>query len=353
MLKITDIEKIFSDIDTNYSHSKREEYLRFCGNIKHYLGLIVSSNEFISLMKIRQLNNNILKEGIISDSLYINNLTICQKPSIFVSLHLGCFNIIPAYLLSEGLKICIPVTQRVYIEQLSMYENAYSKLITHNNADLKFVNIETSSGFINLFKYVKDGYSLLIYIDGNSGIGGMERKDDKLMRIEFFNNPIFIRKGIGYLSHKLGLDIIPVYTNLSEDSKIHNLTFISSFTNYRYEKDEQIVSSLWHIFKKPIFHYFEQWEPWLYADSYYIQSEDVTHTENSYVFNSKRFAPIIKGGYYYFYDNILNNLVKMNKTTFSFLVHAYENSKILSSEEISEKISSSIKNQLISMHLLK
>lgn len=353
MQNIIDIEKYLSDIDTNYSHIKREDYLRFCANIKHFLGLTVSSYEFISLMKIRHLNNDILNTGINHIALNIKDSIPYQRPSIFVSLHLGCFNIIPTYLLSKGLKICIPVTQRVYIEQLSIYEKAYSKCINHDNADLKFVNIETASGFINLFKYVKDGYSLLIYIDGNSGIGGMERKDDKLMRLEFFNNPIFIRKGIGYLSHKLGLDIIPVYTNLTGDSKIHDLTFISSFSCYKYEKNEQIISSLWHIFKKPIFHYFEQWEPWLYADSYYIQSDDVIHTENSYVFNSKRFAPIIKGSNYYFYDNLLNNLVKMNESTFDFLVHAYEDSQILSSEEISMKVSPSIKKQLISMHLLK
>lgn len=58
------IKKVYSDIESNYSHPKREDYLRFCANIKHYLGLKVSSFEFMSLMQVRSFNNHILENGI-------------------------------------------------------------------------------------------------------------------------------------------------------------------------------------------------------------------------------------------------------------------------------------------------
>lgn len=347
------ITSIYSNIDSNYSHPKREDYLRFCANIKHFLGLKISPNEFISLGRTRHLNRQLLEEGIKNTTVNIDGLDLPNNPTIFVTLHLGCYNIIPLYLLSSGIKLCIPVTQRVYDEQISLYERTYAKFIRHNNVDLKFVNVETSSGFINLLRSVKNGYSLLIYIDGNSGIGGMERKDNKLMRLNFFNNPIFIRKGIGFLSIKLKLNIIPVYTYLTENLKKNNMVFMSSFSHLKFENEEQIIETLWNIFKEPIFHNIGQWEPWLYADSYYVQSESSAKIENHYTFNSERFSPIINNNNFYFYDNVLNKLIKMSESTFKFLVQAYESSHLISSEELSTNLSSSIRSQLISMHLLK
>ncbi len=353
MQKGNNITTIYSDIDSNYSHPKREEYLRFCANIKHFLGLKISAKEFTSLMKIKHINRHLLENGISNVAISVSGFESINVASIFVTLHLGCYNIIPLYLLSTGKKLCIPVTQRVYEQQVSIYKRTYEQFIKHSNADLKFVNIETASGFINLLRSVKNGYSILIYIDGNSGIGGMERKDQKLMKLNFFNSPIFIRKGVGFLSLKLGLDIVPVYTNLTEDLKTYNLSFMPSISHHKFETEEQITAAIWQVFKNPIFHNLEQWEPWLYTDSYYIQTEDVKKTVNDYIFNSERFAPIIKDNNFYFYDNVLNKFIRMKEAIFRFLVQASETSQIIKGEELNTNVSPFIKSQLISMHLLK
>lgn len=347
------IKKAYSDIECNYSHPKREDYLRFCANIKHYLGLKVSSSVFMSLMQVRYFNNLILENGINDVILNVIKPKLPDSPSIFVTLHLGCYNIIPAYLLSIGKKVCIPVTKRVYYEQVSIYKKAFVKFISNKNADIKFVNIESSAGFIELLRSVKNGYSLLVYIDGNSGVGGMERKDDKLMTLEFFNNPILIRKGIGFLSLKLGLNINLIYNYVSDDLKTCNLLFMDSLSYCEFNNEEQLITAIWKSFNKPIFHHFEQWEPWLYADSYYIQTEKNITKDNSYTFNFERFSPIIKNNNFYFYDNILNKLIHMRESTFNFLLRAYEKSHTISIEDLSMNVSPTVKEQLISMHLLK
>lgn len=93
------------------------------------------------------------------------------------------------------------------------------------------------------------------------------------MTLEFFNNPILIRKGIGFLSLKLGLNINLIYNYVSDDIKTCNLLFMDSLPYCEFNNEEQLITAIWKSFNKPIFHHFEQWEPWLYADSYYIQTE--------------------------------------------------------------------------------
>lgn len=111
--------------------------------------------------------------------------------------------------------MCIPVTQRVYDTQKDSFEQSLSDLVD-DRTNLVFVNVEKRSGLISLFKYVRFGYSLLVYLDGNSGIGGMSRDDEKLEDFHFFHETIKIRKGVQFLADKLSLDVMPVLATLGD-----------------------------------------------------------------------------------------------------------------------------------------
>ena len=85
-------------------------------------------------------------------------------PCIFATMHYGPYKAIGRYLLSRGISLCVPVTQKVYDTQKDSFEQSLSDLVD-DRTNLVFVNVEKRSGLISLFKYVRFGYSLLIYLD--------------------------------------------------------------------------------------------------------------------------------------------------------------------------------------------
>lgn len=340
----------YSSIDTDYSHPKRESYLRFCTNIKHFLGLNVSKNEFISLKMIGQMNSDYLyySEGLIP--LSVDSKHTPSQPVIYVTIHLGCYHLIPLHLISKGIKICIPVTEAVFNKQQDLYNQKFHSVSKDSTADLKFVNIETAKGLIELISYIKNGYSLVFYIDGNSGIGGMERKDEKLVEVPFFNDNILVRKGIGYISNKLKLDICPIYTIYDDYAHTQIIKYAPSISHTNDEL--KIINTVWDRFRRVILSSFEQWEPWLYADSYYVQKDDPKISDDRLRFNYQRFHPIIKASDFYFYDNQLNILVKMGVKTYNLLIDIYENRESISMDSLKEKLSTTLLNQILSTKIL-
>lgn len=335
-------------VATNYSHPTREIFLRFQTNIQHYLGLKVGEDEFIELMKVKHYNSAYLRKENELPSLVLDS-ELPIRPSIYVTLHLGCYILNAACLINTGYKLCIPVTNRVFTEQVQKYELKFNTILHQTDTCIKFVDVESPRGIVELIRYIKAGYSILFYIDGNSGIGGMERKDNKLTEVPFFNNSIFVRRGIGFLSKKLKLDIYPLYTIYSENLNKQVIHVLSKIPYSPNQTDKDITNIIWKRFKKPILSNFEQWEPWLYADCYYNQAFTHLPISNSYRYNREYFKPIIKDNTYFLYDGLLNKFIKMNKITFQTIIHFYENADYIDSDSLKQSFSDNILKQLISL----
>lgn len=332
----TDIRNIinqYADADIGIEDPLRENFLRFQRNVNHVLGLKAGMPEYNKLRGVLALNHDCERNRLMDNIFNIVEFASSQSPCIYVSLHLGCYEEIVTHLIKKVGKICIPVTERVFLQETGHYnKNLAKRGIT--SSQLVFVNIESCTGFRQMIRYARNGYSLLCYIDGNSGIGGMARHDSKLERVDFFNTAIHVRKGVDFLAKMLNRDIIPVYSYIEDFSYQPHIVIMSPVAKI---SKLSITDCLWRTFSRAIWKYYWQWEPWLYVDEFIVHTTGITPKRSGYVLNDDRYLPLIKSGVCYYYDNQTNKLVKVGSKLYR-LLSALGESGISTRAELTEYI---------------
>jgi hypothetical protein len=335
--------------EINVDHVQRENLLRYQNNIRRVFGLKINERPFLRLLGIKELNRRSLLEAeILASTRIIGNLNFSSQ-CIFVTLHLGCYHLIGTYLSSIGMKFCVPVTHRVFTEQVSNYQRSFKSLgVLSSIENIKFIDVENRIGLFEIIRYIKEGYSLLCYIDGNSGIGGMGRNDGKLLKIKFFNTYICARRGVEFLSTKYHLDIVPLYSYIDE---ILNVSVINILPKIQINENE--TGKIWHAFYMPIFRYFDQWEAFQYIDEYLSDGRKYDIEGNGYYFNNIRYAPVIKSDRCYFYDRKQNVLVKTSHVLYNILFGMMSSRTVLSLKDIKKIIpKKSLMHDLLEFQLL-
>lgn len=305
-----------NEVDTDLTHVQRENYLHFCSNIKRCVGKEGTVDMFKRLFLAEHVGDkyDACHAPIMTSK---NENVEVDTPCIFATMHYGPYKAIGRFLLSRGVSLCIPVTQRVYDAQKYIFEQSVSDLVD-DRKKLVFVNIEKRSGLISLFKYVRSGYSLLIYLDGNSGIGGMSRDDEKLEDFNFFHETIKIRKGVQFMANRLALDVIPIIATLGDTS--NKEPYIEFFPAISSKKCE--VRKIWSFFCEYMKNDIAQWEGWCYVNSFFKyklqETEAVTSKEPIKRFNSERYDFVITDTRY-LYDKVNSTMVKLSKGLFELL----------------------------------
>lgn len=194
-----------------------------------------------------------------------------------------------------------------------------------DRTNLVFVNVEKRSGLMSLFKYVRFGYSLLIYLDGNSGIGGMSRDDEKLEDFHFFHETIKIRKGVQFLADKLSLDVMPVLATLGD--VCNKEPYIELFP--AISSRECGIRNMWSFFCEYMKNDIAQWEGWCYVNSFFKykhnETKVTTSSEPIKRFNSERYDFVITDTQY-LYDKANSTKVKLSKGLFDLLytLHSHD-----------------------------
>ncbi len=329
----------FEDINTNFSHPDRERYLRFVSNTKACKIKVDSHLDMFKKLMISEYLNSYLSKTYDSHIIKLIGSN-ANQPQIYTTIHLGAYKLIVGELLKNGINLCIPISKRVYNEQFDDFMNLKEQ--AHScKGSIDFVDIEERSGIFKMIKYIKQGYSLLMYLDGNSGIGGMERVDDKLTSVDFFNKKIMGRKGIAFIANALNLSIQPIVSFFDEDNVTPNIHFLDIIPYIKtddkklYEKD--LIQNLWSIFCKYINQYPDQWEGWLYVDAFFdkkIKAKTYSKTQELLTFNYEKYDFISKNEDYYLYDMENNILVKTSKGLFSLFHTIYSKKIILNTADL-------------------
>lgn len=332
----TDIKEVifqYIDVKIGIEHEQRENYLRFQRNIEKIFGLKVDMSEYNKLCGVLALNHKCEQRSIFDNSFRVTEYKPSISPRIYITLHLGCYEQIAGYLIKKVGKICVPVTERVYMQEIEHYITNLRK-IGIKPSQLIFINIESNTGLRQMIRYAQAGYSLLCYIDGNSGIGGMTRSDSKLEKVRFFNTTIHVRKGIEYMVRILNWEIVPIYTCIEDISYQPKIVVLPPIEKVPWHS---MTESLWQAFLHIIWKYYWQWEAWLYVDEFMEQVTKEDSVQSRYIINSDRYLPVIKSGIYYYYDRKANKLVKAGKRLFE-LLNGLEKSSISTYSELIEYI---------------
>ncbi len=265
-------------------------------------------------------------------------------PFIFCAYHVGSYRAIIGTLAKLGYDFSLIIDQQVYDSQGEMVRqnvrNVNKQFGTKSDFDL--INAEDFQSAMKMVKHLKMGKSLVIYIDGNTGTGGVFRHDEKLEKIQFFNRSIFARQGIAYISFLTNTPIVPAICyrdglNEKDNDKVKNivLEFYDSILPEKGEKRKHFTKSCTQLLYKhledKIKEFPFQWEGWLYLHKYLdeerLREENLSTRKintatveklQELKFNEDRYGLFKLGQYYFIFDGLTYKTFPLEKAQFEF-----------------------------------
>lgn len=231
------------------------------------------------------------------------------EPSIFCSFHLGVYRLNLSYLLYKKIPVSLVASSEVIRKQKNEIINHYKNIT--GKEDFVIINSESSTSLLQMARELKNGRSLFIYIDGNSGVGGISREKGSMLKTKFFNRPIFVRKGVAFLSHftKTRIILMMSYRKcLINNIQIYNPIY-PSLTNEREKYCIEKTNYIYSLFSEYLKKYYKQWEGWFYIHKYLDTKslnsnyrEEIVKEKKHYQFNKKRYDFIFIDKDIYLFD---------------------------------------------------
>lgn len=196
-----------------------------------------------------------------------------SKPHIYCTFHLGSYRLFNVFLAKNQISYSLVIDSTTIKDQSERFFDLHNSFKNHsgNKYQFKILNAEDSSIGIQMIRDLRSGQSLLFYIDGNSGVGGMGRNDEKLANIKFLGRDIYARKGVAFISHFTRTPIVPVISYRSPEGLINIKFFDAIYPNLNQEREDysnETTQVIFDLFSAYLQKYPEQWEGWLYAHKF-------------------------------------------------------------------------------------
>jgi len=282
---------------------KKENYEQFYKQLIYNQYLVTFDQyDFEKLDKVSITNNSSLE-------LTSSILT----PTVFATFHYGSYRVINSYLLKYGFKVVLIIDEHAYNTQKQQIEDSYNKLkiyANQNNSDYIILNVKDSSSIFRLKKLLKNGYVLIVYLDGNTG--SLKGKNFKkgYTNLNFLAGNINVKNGIAVLSYLLKATIIPVMTHWDKDENF-NINFHKEIKSTDYSNNrlfiEDSISKLYSILESYVKNIPEQWECWSYIHEWFERNKSYPYkiqntSDLKWILNEERYSLFSLKNEYYFFD---------------------------------------------------
>ncbi len=253
------------------------QYTMVSANLSNYLPAIDARehiNIFTELLihkKISHLEqgseealNFLTVEGLSNETL--NSLK--EKPFIICTFHTGSYRLINLFLAKNNIPFALVTGKTILEKEGDSFISLYKRMTPNNTGNsLKIIDAETPQSGLQMLRELKKGRNLLLYIDGNSGAGTVTSKNDNRCIIQFLDQRIFARKGIGYLAHTANVPILTA-VNYRESWNDVRLMFhdpiIPDPTIDRALFARDTTQKIYDLVSETVQKFPEQWEAWLY-----------------------------------------------------------------------------------------
>lgn len=151
---------------------------------------------------------------------------------IFCTYHFGSYRQIHGFLARAGVRYVLPVTKDILDAQAQAYTASFEDVRNYfsTSANLEVINAEEHGAIRTLVQAVREGKSLVCYIDGNSGVRlhSGSSGNDGLVEVPYMGGTVLSRKGIAYLSHLTSTPIVPVLSSEAE-SRVNTIYFLTPY----------------------------------------------------------------------------------------------------------------------------
>ncbi|MDE1192245.1 MAG: hypothetical protein PW786_08915 [Arachidicoccus sp.] len=270
------VEK-YRELDMNNDNGRTKQFHIVSANLHHYLSAIAYNRHEEIFKKILMYQKLSIVE---QDSIYaldnadIENFslqTIKQLknyPSIICTFHLGSYRLINLLLVKQHVPFSLVISKKTVDTQGDTFKALYHQFGDNEDEnDFKLIDAETPSAVLQMFRELKKGKSLVIYIDGNTGAGKNSKLNENCWYIDFLNQQLAARTGIGFLSYAANVPVLPVISYRPCMERITLRFFDMIFPDLKTDRNvysRNLTQQLYDIAAPFIQEYPEQWEAWLY-----------------------------------------------------------------------------------------
>lgn len=213
---------------------------------------------------------NELPDYVVYENLNAEIWEILKKgPSIICTFHTGSYRLLNLFLAKHNIAYSLVTSNSVMTQHgisfKKMYNEVSSDILIEEG--LKIIDCENANSGLEIIKDIKKGRKILIYIDGNSGSGRETINNSNKCEINFLNQKIFARLGIGYLAHRMQIPILTIVSYRNSINEIRLKFFDPIFSDEKQEKTlsaKKVTQDIYDFVAPIIQQYPEQWEAWLY-----------------------------------------------------------------------------------------
>ena len=196
-------------------------------------------------------------------------------PALFCTYHLGSYRSIIGYLAKFAIDFVLIVDTNTFNKQQEKIKNTFDAIQGHFGKRSKFelIDAERVDIAITLSRCLQEGKSIVAYLDGNTGVGGVYSKNSQMIPVSFLAKHIYSRKGIATLSYATKRPIIPVVSYYKEKESTATLHFYPPVDPQRSTETAReycatATARLYTVLADKLEHYYAQWEGWLYLHKY-------------------------------------------------------------------------------------
>ncbi|HEY9559900.1 MAG TPA: hypothetical protein VIR29_03815 [Anseongella sp.] len=317
----------------------RWNYLYTCANLLHLLPFKEMDSEafYRSLLyheHLSILDRKMLPE-ITGRICYEGDLEFLRdhkkKGFIFCSYHFGSFHSLLYVFAKYGMNLAVAVSSQAYRSLAAEITADVRRFCAEKNYHMNFelLDIGSHAGSFRLLRRLKQGYNVLIYLDGETG-NPKDERCEKWTSVNFLEGVLQVRKGIASISHFVGAPIVPVISRREPDNGIT----IHFFSPIRPEKETDVnhyvpstTRKLFALLEEQVANTPDQWEGWLYVNKmlsakkyplHYQKRVANVETTKTYCFNKERYAlasdrkhHFLFDKYYYTSQNITSEILEL------------------------------------------
>lgn len=190
------------------------------------------------------------------------------NPAIICTFHTGSYRVINLLLAKYKVPFTLVIGKEITEKEGELFSSLFNDLpgnVDGNN--LKIINAENTKAGLQMLRELKQGKTLVLYIDGNTGAGTTTVENENNCLINFMHQQIFARKGITFLAHVANVPILTVASYRKSWEEIHLHFFDPIYPDKTKDRNEfarETTQRIYNLVTPIIKSHPEQWEGWLY-----------------------------------------------------------------------------------------
>ncbi|GAA4792240.1 hypothetical protein GCM10023231_20240 [Olivibacter ginsenosidimutans] len=190
---------------------------------------------------------------------------IKERPGIICTFHSGSFRMIGHYLAKNGIPFVLLVSKNGLQQENELVNRKYDER-QRQMLGFDLIDANDRNSVLKISRELRNGKSILIYMDGNTGAGD-ETASHNLLSVPFLNQRIRARAGAAFISYLASVPIYPVIST-RQWTLVPCLDFFPPILPDK-EMDRQVfvkkaVSHIYNYLEKAVKQKPWQWEAWLY-----------------------------------------------------------------------------------------